>query len=289
MKKYLLLLLCFLFASQSINAEALKDVEKPKKSAYRLGLSYDLEKPYKLVDITKREKEKTASYEKEYIKNSTYADTTLKNLSNEISKLLSIEKEEMLEHIQILWAGAALKSETIKFALYKLSNPDADKPNQSIIKKIIRPLSSVSSIAGAGLGDPFSATAALVSGHFLNSLSYNDKDLNYKYTKVTDADMIVLITKVDNLQKKVVDKYYDYVTNYNLLLMVEKNIKTREERYNANIYKSDEELLVADAYYRSAIDNKAKLELEFLEIRAALEQLVGMEALLEFEKKFVKK
>ena len=265
----------------------MKDVEKPKKSAYRLGLSYDLEKPYKLVDITKREKEKTASYEKEYIKNSTYADTTLKNLSNEISKLLSIEKEEMLEHIQILWAGAALKSETIKFALYKLSNPDADKPNQSIIKKIIRPLSSVSSIAGAGLGDPFSATAALVSGHFLNSLSYNDKDLNYKYTKVTDADMIMLITKVDNLQKKVVDKYTDYVTSYNLLTMMEKNIKKREERYNANIYKSDEELLVADAYYRSAIDNKAKLELEFLEIRAALEQLVGMEALIEFEKKFI--
>lgn len=290
MKKNLLyLLICLIITFQTVNAITLKDIEKPKKPAYRLGVSYDLEKPYKLTDITKREKEKTAAYEKEYIKNSTYADTTLKDLSNEISKLLSIEKEEMLEHIQILWAGAALKSETIKFALYKLSNPDADKPNDSIIKKIIRPLSSVSSIAGAGLGDPFSATAALVSGHFLNSMSYNDKDLNYKYTKVTDADMIVLITKVDNLQKKVVDKYYDYVTNYNLLMMVEKNIKTREARYNSNIYKSDEELLVADAYYRSAIDNKAKLELEFLEIRAALEQLVGLEALLEFEKKFVNK
>ena len=115
----------------------------------------------------------------------------------------------MLEHIQILWAGAALRSETIKFALYKLSNPDADKPDESIIKKIIRPLSTDSSIAGAGLGDPFSATAALVSGHLLNSLSFNDKDLNYKYTKVTDADMIVLITKVDNLQKKVIDAYFD--------------------------------------------------------------------------------
>ena len=287
MKKYLYLLICLFITAQTLNAETLSDVEKPKKAAYRLGVSYDLEKPYKVTDITKREKETTAAYEKEYIKNSTYADTTLKDLSNEISKLLTIEKEEMLEHIQILWAGAALKSETIKFALYKLSNPDADKPNQSIIKKIIRPLSSVSSIAGAGLGDPFSATAALVSGHFLNSLSYNDKDLNYKYTKVTDADMIMLITKVDNLQKKVVDKYTDYVTSYNLLTMMEKNIKKREERYNANIYKSDEELLVADAYYRSAIDNKAKLELEFLEIRAALEQLVGMEALIEFEKKFI--
>ena len=195
----------------------------------------------------------------------------------------------MLEHIQVLWAGAAVKSETIKFALYKLANPDADKPDETIIKKIIRPLSTASSIAGAGLGDPFSATAALVSGHFLNSMSFNDKDLNYKYTKVTDADMIVLITKVDNMQKRVIDEYFDYMTCYNLLLMAEKNVKKREERYNSGLYENEEQLLVADAYYRSAIDNKAKIELEFLEHRAALEQLVGIEALVEFEKLLLKK
>lgn len=234
--------------------------------------------------MTDKQSSKTASYEKDFIRNSTYADTSLKDLSNELSKLLTIEKEDMLEHIQILWAGAAMKSETIKFALYKLSNPDADKPDDSIIKKIIRPLSTASSIAGAGIGDPFSATAALVSGHLLNALSFNDKDLNYKYTKVTDADMVVLITKVDNMQKKVVDFYLDYMTALNLLRMSEKNLKTREERYNSGIYSTEEQLLVADAYYRSAIDNKAKLELEYLEKRAALEQLVGNDALIQFEK-----
>ena len=66
--------------------------------------------------------------------------------------------------------------------------------------------------------------------------------------------------------------------------MVEEQIKTREERYKSGLYKTEEQLLVADAYYRSAIDNKAKLELEFLENRAALEQLVGLEALITFEK-----
>ena len=283
MKKYCYILICLCLFMNSATAaqDKLTEIKKP---AYRLGLTYNIEKEYKVTDITKRQSEKTASYEKSYIKNMTYADSTLKDISNEISKLLTIEKEEMLEHIQILWAGAALKSETIKFALYKLSNPDADKPDESIVKKIIRPLSTVSSIAGAGLGDPFSATAALFSGHLLNSLSFNDKDLNYKYTKVTDADMIVLITKVDNMQKKVIDLYYDYMTNYNLLLMTEENIKKREARYNSGIYTTQEQLLVADAYYRSAIDNKAKLELEFLESRAALEQLVGIEALSELEK-----
>lgn len=287
MKKYLYIFLIFIYSFGIANADD-TDLKEPKKPAYRLGVTYDLEKEYKITDVTNTQAEKTASYEKEYIKNISYADSSLKDLSNEISKLLSVEKEEMLEHIQILWAGAALRSETIKFALYKLANPDADKPDESIVKKIIRPLSTASSIAGAGLGDPFSATAAFVGGHLLNSLSYNDKDLNYKYTKVTDADMIVLITKVDNMQKKVIDLYYDYMTSYNLLSMAEKNLATREERYNASIYKTQEQLLIADAYYRSAIDNKAKLELEFLENRAALEQLVGIEALLEFEKLLIK-
>ncbi len=288
MKKYIYIFLILAVSANSSTAANKEDLALPKNPAYRLGVTYDLEKEYKVTDLTGTEKEKTAAYAKEYIKNSTYADRSLKDLSIEISKLLTLEKEDMLEHIQILWTGAALRSETIKFALYKLSNPDADKPDETIIKKIIRPLSTVSSIAGAGIGDPFSATAALVSGHLLNSLSFNDKDLNYKYTKVTDADMIVLITKVDNMQKKVIDAYYDYITNYNLLSMCEKNIKKREERYNSSIYETQEQLLIADAYYRAAVDNKAKLELEFLESRAALEQLVGMEALAEFEKILLK-
>ena len=289
MKKIVCFIAILFITMQVASAATLNDLNLPKNPAYRLGLTYNLEKEYKVTDVSARENEKTASYEKSYIKNSTYADSSLKDLSTEISKLLSIEKEDMLEHVQILWAGAAMKSETIKFALYKLANPDADKPDDSIVKKIIRPLSTASSIAGAGLGDPFSATAALVSGHFLNSLSFNDKDLNYKYTKVTDADMIVLITKVDNMQKRGVDEYFDYMTSYNLLLIVEKNLKKREERYNSGLYKSEEQLLVADAYYRSAMDNKAKLELEFLEHRASLEQLVGIEALSSFEKLLIKK
>ncbi len=285
MKKLLYILLILIICSNTVNADTeLKDLQLPKNPKYRLGVTYDIEKEYRTIDTTKTKKAKTASYEKEYIKNSTYADSTLKDISNEISKLLAVEKEDMLEHVQILWAGAALRSETIKFALYKLSNPDADKPDETIIKKIIRPLSTVSSIAGAGLGNPFAATGALISGQLLNSLSFNDKDLNYKYTKVTDADMIVLITKVDNLQKKVVDQYFDYMTALNMLSMAEKNLKAREERYNSSIYQTQEQLLIADAYYRSAKDNKAKLELDFLENRAALEQLVGIEALTEFEK-----
>lgn len=284
MKKNIILLsLIFIFLNPA-HSETIT-LDKPMKPAYRLGLSYSLEKEYKVTDLSRIEKEKTSSYAKEYVKNLSYADSSLKELSNEMSKLLELDKEEMLEHIQILWAGAALKSETIKFALYKLANPDADKPDETVIKKIIRPLSTAASIAGSGLGDPVSSAAAMIGGHFLNSLSFNDKDLNYKYTKVTDADMIVLLAKVDNVQKKVIEKYYDYMTNRHLLTMYEKNLKLRAERCRSKDGKSSEMILIADAYFRSAADAKEKQQLEFLEKRAALEQLAGIDALLEFEKK----
>lgn len=55
------------------------------------------------------------------------------------------------------------------------------------------------------------------------------------------------------------------------------------------IKQTQEQLLVAAAYYHSVTNNKAKIELEFLENRAALEQLVWLEALLEFEKLLYKK
>ena len=35
----------------------------------------------------------------------------------------------------LLWQGAATQSDTINFALYKLANPDADKPDSKSIKK----------------------------------------------------------------------------------------------------------------------------------------------------------
>ena len=43
-------------------------------------------------------------------------------------------------------------------------------------------------------------------------MSTDTKALNYKYTQVTDADMIILVRKVEDLQQKVVDMYYDYLT-----------------------------------------------------------------------------
>ncbi len=284
-KNIIKLLILSLFLTQSSFAVTLDDLKLPKPPAYRLGTHNELEKEYKVVDINEINETKKSTYNEEYLKNISYSDSTLKDLSREISKLVELDKDDMLEDVQVLWTGAATKSETIKFAIYKLSNPDADKPDESIVKKIVKPLATVSSIAGAGFMNPIAATSALMGSSFLNSMSFSDKDLNYKFTKITDADMIILIRKVDELQKKMIREYFDYISSYEVLKMASESLQNRTRNYNQAKSMSDEALLIADAYYRVALDNKNQLELDFLSKRAALEQLVGSEALKEFEAK----
>ncbi|MDD3237778.1 MAG: hypothetical protein PHV37_06740 [Candidatus Gastranaerophilales bacterium] len=267
-------------------ANQLDELSLPKKPAYRLGTSNEIETEYKVFDIQKEAQAKY-TYNREKIKNLTYADSTLKDISLEISKGLSIDKENMLEDVQILWTGAATKSETIKFALYKLANPDADKPDENMVKKVIRPLANFSSIAGAGFMNPLAATTALMGGSLANALTLNDKDLNYKYTKLNDADMIILIRKVDDLQKRMMSDYFDYMSASESLKMSNQNLSKRKRNYELAKNSSNEALLMADAYYRVALDNKSQMELDFLAKRAALEQLVGSQALREFELKLL--
>ena len=76
MKKYIYLSTILILFTGSAFAITASDLKEPKKPAYRLGVTYSIEKEYKVTDLTQTSQEKTASYAKEYIKNSTYADSS---------------------------------------------------------------------------------------------------------------------------------------------------------------------------------------------------------------------
>ena len=80
------------------------------------------------------------------------------------------------------------------------------------LKKVLGTIAGMSTFLGAGTGNPVLASAALISGNTLGIMSQDSKALNYKYSQVNDADMIILVRKVEELQQKVVDMYYDYLT-----------------------------------------------------------------------------
>ena len=61
------------------------------------------------------------------------------------------------------------------------------------------------------------------------------------------------------------------------------NFKKREEIYQLSQNKSQEELVIADVYYRNAKTNMQRAMDEYMTSRAILENLVGIEALKKIE------
>lgn len=287
--KFLLLSLIVLLSGIPVNAVTLSELDYPKPPFYRVGISELPENQYVQA------KQKKAKIEKTYAKiddsmesnvmDMTYADLSIKHLSKEIAQELEFEEQDMIADLSLLWQGAAMQSDTINFALYKLANPDADKPDSKSIKKVLTTIASMSTLVGASMANPIFAGSSLIGGNILNIMSQDTKALNYKYTRVTDADMIILIRKIEDLQQNAVNLYYDYMSAKKQLEMTNKLVEERQRKFElAQKNNAQRELIViTDAYYRTAIDKQRTAKAEFFSKRAALEQFVGNETFVQFE------
>lgn len=282
MKKLLTLLIFSILIQAPSMALTYEELTTVKEPSYRLGTTDEIENK---IDINPTIENTRAILSESSIDdaNLTYADLSIKRISKEISQNLQIDYDEILADLSLLWQGAATKSDTIKFALYKLSNPNADKPDHSSVKKVLSTIANMSTLIGAGTGNPLLSCASLIGGNTLGILSQDNKSLNYKYTKVDDADMIILVRKIDNLQQKVVDMYYDYMTTRELYNMRSEMAKRRHFNYNQAQNSSKEIIIISDAYYREALDMQRKAKGTFADKRAQLEQLVGSDTFKQFE------
>ena len=285
-KNSLILLSCLAVFANPCFALTYDDINFPKDPAYRLGTSDSPEKMYvqaEVQPVKKEYAEKDTSIE-HTPDDLTYADLSLKRMSSEIASELGLEEKEMLSDLSLLWRGAATQSDTINFALYKLANPDADKPDEKSVKKVLTTIASMSTMVGAGMGNPLLAAGSLIGGNVLGIMSQDTKALNYKYTKVTDADMIILVRKIEDLQQRAVDLYYDYMTARKQLEMIDKLVVQRKKNYELAQDASREIILITDAYYRTSLDMQSKAKSDYFAKRAALEQFVGNEVFVQFEK-----
>ncbi len=283
--RFFLVFLSLIFSMQCCLAISIEDITEPLPPAYRLGVGSAPENKYKVSESNKVIKSKEATLDKksEAIKNITYADLSLKKIAKEISDDAELESADILADIQLLWIGAAQNSQTVKFIVYKLSNPDEDKPDESIVKKIIQPISTVGSLAGIGIGNPIAAISSIMGSSVLGSLSVDDKDLNYKFSKVNDADMVVLIRKIEELQRKIIFYYFDYMTSRQALQRSDILVAKRRKDFSDIKGLSDSQIIMLDVFYREALNKQSKLRSDFLSKRSALEQLVGMDSMTQFE------
>ena len=125
-KKFILLSIILCCSSiLSVNAETLSDLEFPKPPAYRVGISELPENQYVQAKQERNNIEKINKIgENKESSNTdiTYADLSIKKLSKEIAQELEFDEAEMVADLSLLWQGAAMQSDTINFALYKLAN-----------------------------------------------------------------------------------------------------------------------------------------------------------------------
>lgn len=291
MKKLLALSLILMLTAPSFAAVTLEDVDIQgiKPPAYRVGLTDTPEKPYVEVKQNIEKKEVKTHVDSIDPGELTYADLSIKKMSLEVSKELELEESDMMGDLSLLWQGAAAKSDTISFALYKLANPDEDKPNEKSLKKVLLNIASMSTLVGASMGNPVMATGSMLGSSVLGIFSQDTKALNYKYTKVTDSDMIILIRKIEDLQQNTVNLYYDYMTAKKMVDLLVKVAEQRKKNYDASQDQSREVILITDAYYRTSVDDMNKARASFNARRAALEQFVGNDVFTQFEKALAKR
>ena len=180
LKQIVLPLVC-IFVAIPCFAMEYDDLNSVKPPAYRVGSSNDVEQK---TDFVKKLDTETAKEVDtlDGIEKLTYADLSIKKISKEISQDLDMEYDDMLQDLSMLWQGAATKSDIIKFALYKLSNPDADKPSDKSVKKVLQSIASMSTLVGAGMGSPILSGGAFIGGNMLGIMSQDDKTINYKFT-----------------------------------------------------------------------------------------------------------
>lgn len=252
----------------------------------RLGTGDTPEAVYEEVKIT-TEKEEIQAKTIEDIKDSIdFKDLNVKYISDEISSEMEADSPLLLSDLSILYNGAIKRSETIRYAIYKLSNPEENKPNEGAVKKILKPIASFSSIAGTALSDnPYMAAGALIGGGLIGAMTSDDKKINYKFTKVNDADMVVLVKKIDELQKKLLFLYMDYISARQLFVVAGENVEKTKIMYDKMVNSgTKEEIIIADAYYRNACEYLTKAKAKYDLSRTILENLAGNEALEAIEK-----
>ena len=281
-----LLLALFMMSVMQIASYAnlqLDDLKSPQDKFYRLGttdtpeIKVDFEVQPTIQPVVQKEVTVQDS------QNLTYADLSIKKMALEISKEIEIDYNDILADLSLLWQWAATRSDTIKFAIYKLSNPDKDKPDSGAVKKVLSTIAGMSTMVGCGMGNPVLASAALIGGNTLGIMSTDTKALNYKYTQVTDADMIILVRKVEELQQKVVDMYYDYLTARALYNMTTEMVARSYDNYKTSQKMSKPVVLMTDTFYREALDEQQKARGNFFEKRSRLEQLVGNDDFKDLE------
>jgi hypothetical protein len=142
-------------------------------------------------------------------------------LHQQFSQELTEDQSADLSHLTLLWQSAVERSQSIRYAIDKLSSKDASGKavkNDNATKKLLNSIAQIGGAAGSLLtGSPI----GLMSGSVISdALSPSPTSPNQK--PVTDADMVILAKAVEELQSELLEAYYEFHFQRESLTLAEK-------------------------------------------------------------------
>ena len=146
-------------------------------------------------------------------------ETDCQALHRQFSQELTEDQATDLSHLTLLWQSAVERSQSIRYAIDKLSSKDASGKavkNDNATKKLLNSIAQIGGTAGTLLtGSPIGLISSAVASEALSPASPNQKP-------VTDADMVILAKAVEELQSELMEAYYDFEFQRESLTLSEK-------------------------------------------------------------------
>jgi hypothetical protein len=134
-------------------------------------------------------------------------ETDCQTLHQQFTLELGEDQPADLEHLTQLWQAAVGRSQSIRYAIDKLSTKDASGKtvkNDLATKRLLNSIAQIGGATGSLLtGSPIGLISGSVLSDAISPTSSTQKT-------VTDADMVILAKAVESLQSDLLEAYYEF-------------------------------------------------------------------------------
>ena len=205
--------------------------------------------------------------------------TLLINDSEELAKIIDEQKEHDVKDLELLWKGTVENNQVIEFALKKLASPESQRRiHSSLMAKTLSAIVSGASFVPCLMGsNPAIQTSAFSAGRLAQSL-INRKNVPQE-TPLTDTELIVLASMIEDLQDTLVSSYYNYKNTLMQLKTVRSKMILYSKNYsNALDTKNVMEIAISTTLYDSIKLQEYELEQSAKKYHLQLQRLAGKRA-----------
>lgn len=208
--------------------------------------------------------------------NISISGSLLLNTSEDLAKLIDVQKEHDVKDLELLWKGTVENNQVIEFALKKLATPESQRRiHSSLMAKTLSAIVSGASFVPSLMGaNPAIQTSAFSAGRLAQGLI--NKNNVPQETPLNDTELIELACMIEDLQDTLISSYYNYKNTLAQLKAVRSKIILYSRNYANAEYSSDIlEIAISASLYDAMRLKEYDLEQAAKKYHIQLQRLAG--------------